>query len=151
MQTSSNVIDLPRSVPAAVISEPMAPPPLADITLPEDRSERVLNPPVTVVLSASIGRAALAAAMADLIRVTDRRNNIEILSCVLLKGCGQALIAETTDLDMIARAEIAGEVPADFSTCVPAHMLAKLLKDHKSAAVLIEVTRTTTERLGKPR
>lgn len=76
----------------------------------------------------TISRTAIAAAMAAVSRVVERRNTIPILGNVLLDATGAGLRLKATDLDMEASVTLAAAIEAPGAVTAPADTLAAICR-----------------------
>ncbi|MGH6856560.1 MAG: DNA polymerase III subunit beta [Methylocella sp.] len=79
-------------------------------------------------MKVTIERAALLKSLGHVHRVVERRNTIPILSNVLLRADGQALLLKATDLDLEVIERLAADVGAAGATTVPAHILYEIVR-----------------------
>ncbi len=76
----------------------------------------------------TLERSSLLKSLSHIQRVVERRNTIPILSNVLLKAQGNALMLKATDLDIEVTETTPASVETDGSTTVPAHMLYDIIR-----------------------
>jgi DNA polymerase III subunit beta len=85
----------------------------------------LIGPPCMKV---TIERAALLKSLSHVHRVVERRNTIPILSNVLLRAEGQAVLLKATDLDLEVTESVAADVGIAGATTVPAHVLHDIVR-----------------------
>ncbi len=96
-------------------------------------SDLAAAPPLpTAPAAAVVGRALLSAAVNAVARAAADRKSIPILANVLLQATGAGLILRCSDLDREISCPVAGAVAPNFAVTVPAHVLAKVLKEAKA-------------------
>lgn len=85
-----------------------------------------------------IHKSALAAALALVARVVERRNTMPILSNALLEAAGDSLTITATDIDIEMKISVVAEVETAGATTAPAHMLSQLTAKFADGLVAIE-------------
>jgi DNA polymerase III subunit beta len=79
-------------------------------------------------MKVTLERAALLKSLSHVHRVVERRNTIPILSNVLLRAEGQAVLLKATDLDLEVTESVAADVGIAGATTVPAHVLHDIVR-----------------------
>ena len=79
-------------------------------------------------MKVTLERAALLKSLGHVHRVVERRNTIPILSNVLLRAEGQALLLKATDLDLEVTERLPADVGAAGATTLPAHILYEIVR-----------------------
>lgn len=79
-------------------------------------------------MKVTLERAALLKSLGHMHRVVERRNTIPILSNVLLRAEGQAVLLKATDLDLEVSESVAADVGVPGATTVPAHVLHDIVR-----------------------
>lgn len=104
-------------------------------------------------MNLTIAQADLAAAIARIVRVVERKNTIPILSNLLLTAAGEALTLTATDLDIEATTHAPASITAAGTTTLPAGVLADIVrKVDKGATITLTIDDTrATLRAGRSR
>ncbi|MGV6872612.1 DNA polymerase III subunit beta [Pseudochelatococcus sp. B33] len=79
-------------------------------------------------MKVTVERAALLKSLGHVHRVVERRNTIPILSNVLLRAEGGALLLRATDLDLEVTETLAADVAQDGATTVPAYVIYDIIR-----------------------
>ncbi|PNG27751.1 DNA polymerase III subunit beta [Methylocella silvestris] len=79
-------------------------------------------------MKVTLERAALLKSLGHVHRVVERRNTIPILSNVLLRAEGKALLLKATDLDLEVTERLAADVGVAGGTTLPAHTLYDIVR-----------------------
>lgn len=79
-------------------------------------------------MKVTVERAALLKSLGHVHRVVERRNTIPILSNVLLRAEGGALLLRATDLDLEVTETLAADVALDGATTVPAYVIYDIIR-----------------------
>ena len=102
-------------------------------------------------MNLTIAQADLAAAIARIVRVVERKNTIPILSNLLLTAAGEALTLTATDLDIEATTHAPASITASGTTTLPAGMLADIVRKIDKGATItlaLDDTRATCNQSG---
>ncbi len=79
-------------------------------------------------MKATIAKADLGKALAEIVRVVERRNTIPILGNVAIETEDDALVMRGTDLDMVLTARIPAQIEAPGGATVPAATLNDIVR-----------------------